>query len=40
MPNYKLFNSLTIPTIDFYLNFYDNEETYLQRLNLRVVSFN
>ena len=35
--NPQVFNSLTIPTTDFYLNFYEHEERYLQRANLYVV---
>ena len=38
LQNHQVFNSLTIPTKDFYLNFYENEERYLQRANLYVVS--
>ena len=35
--NRQVFNSLTIPTKDFYLNFYEDEDRYLQRANLYVV---
>ena len=34
----KVFNSLTIPTTDFYLSFDYNDNPWLKRANLKVVS--